>query len=1018
MRSIFFKWKNWRLLQAASCNRFFLLLIFFLFELCNCHAQEACPAATATDLLVCENNKIFAGTQTEVGSTYTWFRGTDLVEGPLSGNGGSISFGFTVYEPEEAGQYTIERRTQDGTVICVFNTNVILVPLPVIPDLTGGGVLCNGQLTMALSSSETDVLYQLIRNGTSNVGSAVTGTGSAMVLGTAFLPGTYTVRAQKSECTGNSFVVFGNAIVTATPAPVINYSTTTTVNLTWPGSGNYIIEYGLSGFVPGTGTAAGTNGTVINTAAQNYTITGLLAGTRYAVYVRQACSGNFTSNSIVTSFSTDCSTISSFPYTEGFETGTASLLPVCIKAVDYNQDGILDAGIQSTNTRTGIRCGFIDGPDLMVLPKITLSGSRRLRYFAKATGAAAVCKVRLSSTDNAASSFTTLLLTDTVATGNYLEKSIDLSAYTGNIYLAFEGAAGSVFLLDDIRVETIPACPGPTFVSPVRSNNTSLSVSWKGTGNFILEYGLAGFTPGTGANAGIGGTVISNAVSTARINGLSAATAYDIYVRQDCGAGSYSSNSSKLTMNTFVGCGAAATLAECVNTAASFTAGNGVVDFEGPYPDNATGFLAPGKELIYSFTPSSAGVYYIETASGAGSAVNYYYKVSGNCNDNNWIPIGRISAANKNAVGMLTGGTTYYLLLDRESTTAGTQTFKICRANMAAPASFNRCIGTWPINTKIPAFSSKEEYVLDSANNVIAALDFSSCSKKPGTVAVSYFVNNGAVQRDNSSREYLNRSLSVSSSENIDGPVKVKMFFTNAELQTLTNEPDDGIADVTSAASLNVTKSILACGSSVEASGTSFIPQQSNTVYDPAAAYISFISPGLGTYYLHGGNAALYQQADTAVVCPGSNTAFSIKNAGAGYTYQWQVDSGSGYTNIQDDGIYSGSGTTMLILVSPPDNYYGYRYRCVATDGVVTVNSPAQFLRFQIVWQGNTDNEFLNPFNYTCGIAPNQNIDVVIPSVAIRFPAVRYGSSCRSLRVQPGATVTVRQGVVLNIAGQ
>jgi hypothetical protein len=108
----------------------------------------------------------------------------------------------------------------------------------------------------------------------------------------------------------------------------------------------------------------------------------------------------------------------------------------------------------------------------------------------------------------------------------------------------------------------------------------------------------------------------------------------------------------------------------------------------------------------------------------------------------------------------------------------------------------------------------------------------------------------------------------------------------------------------------------------------------------------------------------------------------------------------------------------MLILVSPPDNYYGYRYRCVATDGVVTVNSPAQFLRFQIVWQGNTDNEFLNPFNYTCGIAPNQNIDVVIPSVAIRFPAVRYGSSCRSLRVQPGATVTVRQGVVLNIAGQ
>lgn len=1018
MRTIILWRKNLSVLQPATRYCFFVALIFSLCKTHLCVAQEACPIANAVNLQVCEENKIFAGTQTEVGSTYTWYRDADLVEGPLSGNGGSISFGFTVYESEQAGQYTIERRAEDGTIICVFNTNVILIPLPVVPTLTGGGILCNGQRTISLSSSEADVSYQLIRNGTSNVGSSVTGTGSAMALGTAFLPGTYTVRAQKTDCTGNSFIIFGNEIVTATPAPLINYSTTTTVNLTWPGSGNYIIEYGLAGFVPGTGATAGANGTVINTASPNYTITGLAAGTRYAVYIRQACSGSFTSNSTVTSFSTDCSAISSFPYTEGFETGTASLLPVCIKALDYNADGIIDAGIQSTNTRTGSRCGFLDGPDLMVLPKITLSGNRRLRFFAKATGGPAVCKVRLSSTDNALSSFTTLLLTDTVTTGSYLEKSVDLGAYSGNIYLAFEGSAGGIILLDDIRVETIPSCPGASFVSPVRSNNTSLSVSWKGKGDFILEYGLAGFTPGTGSVAGVGGTVISNAVSPARITGLSAATMYDIYIRQDCGLGSYSSNSAKLTMNTFVGCGAATTLTECTNTTANFTAGNGVVDFEGSYPDNATGFLAPGKELIYSFTPSSTGVYYIETASGAGSSINYYYKISGNCNDNNWIPVGRIPYGNKTPAGMLTVGTTYYLLLDREATSAGSQTFKICRANVAMPTAFNRCIGTFPLNTKIPAFSSKEEYVLDSANNVIAALDFNSCNKKPGAISISYFVNNATVRRDNYNREYLNRSLTVSSTENIDGPVKVKLFFTNAELQTLANEPGDGIADATDAASLNITQSIQACGSSAAAGTTSFIPQQSNTTYDPAAAYISFISPGLGSYYLHAGNAALYQQPDTAVVCPGNNISFSIKNAGAGYTYRWQLNNGSGYADIQDGAVYSGSGTTMLTLLSPPDSYYGYLYRCVATDGNVIVNSTAQFLRFQVLWNGITDNEFLNPANYSCGVAPNQNIDVVIPSNATRFPAVRYSSNCHSLRVQPGATITIRPGVAVNVTGQ
>jgi len=1010
--------KNAEMLLSALWGRFFIL-IFLVASLQNSFSQDACPTGNATNLQVCANNKVFAGTQTDIGYTYTWFRNADLVEGPLSGNGGSISFGFDVYAPQQAGQYSIERRSGDGTVICSFNTNVILVPLPLAATLTGGGILCDGRRTMSLSSSEADVSYQLIRNGTSNVGSAVNGTGSAMILGTAFIPGTYTVRAQKINCSGNSFIIFGNELVTATPAPLINYSATTSVNLTWPGAGNYSIEYGVQGFVPGTGATAGTNGTVINTTSQNYTITGLAAGTRYAVYIRQACgSGNFTSNSFAASFSTDCSTISSFPYTEGFETGTASLLPVCIKALDYNGDGIIHAGIQSTNTRTGSRCGFLDGPDLMVLPKISLSGSRRLRYFARATGASAVCKVRLSSTNNASTSFTILLLTDTVATGKYLEKTIDLGAYSGNIYLAFEGSTGGIILLDDIRVETIPSCPGPSFVSPVRYNNTSLSVSWKGTGNFILEYGLAGFTPGTGSSAGIVGTVITNAFSTARINGLSSATAYDIYIRQDCGANSYSSNSTKLTMNTFVGCGAAGTLAECTNTAASFTAGNGLVDFEGPYPDNATGFLAPGKELIYSFTPSVTGVYYIETASGAGSPINYYYKVSGNCNDNNWIPVGRISFGNKTAVGMLTGGTTYYFLLDRESTTAGSQTFKICRANAAAPAAFNRCIGTWPISTKIPAFSPKEEYVIDSANNVIASLDFSGCDEKPGTVLISYFVNNGTLRRDDSNREYLNRSLTVSSAENISGPVKVKMFFTNAELQTLANEPDDGIADATAAASLNITQSLQACGSSAAAGTTSFIPQQSNTAYDPAASYINFISPGLASYYLHAGNAALYQQKDTAVVCPGNNASFSIKTAGAGYTYHWQVNSGSGYVDIQADAVYSGSGTIMLTLLSPPESYYGYRYRCVATNGIVTVSSPGQFLRFQVTWNGNIDNEFSNPANYSCNMAPNQNTDVVIPSFATRFPAVRYNSSCRSLRIQPGASVTVRPGVNVIVSGQ
>lgn len=979
--------------------------------------QQACPIANATNLAVCANDKVFAGTQTDIGYSYTWYRNADLVEGPLSGNGGSISFGFDVYAPAQAGQYTIERQGGSGGPTCAFNVNVILIPLPVVQDIAGAEVLCGTQNTLQLASSQLNTGYQLIRNGNINVGSVVQGTGNPLLLGNVTLPGIYSVRAQKTNCFGNSFIVFGNKELTVTPALTVNYTTASSANISWGGTGAYIIEYGPAGFAPGTGSAPGINGTVLNVTGSNYTIGGLTAGIRYTAYVRQSCGqGNYTANSTGAAFSTDCPTISSFPYSEGFESGTATVLPVCIKALDYDQDAGTGAGIQSSGYRSGTKCGTLNGEDLMVLPRMNLSGNKRLRYFAKAIGNMGVCTVWMSTSTNAVSSFSNLLLADTVTPGGYLEKTVDLSGYSGNVYLAFRGSAGTSVLIDDILVENIPACPGPAFITPGVSTSNGLFVSWQGTGNYILEYGLAGFTPGTGSVAGLGGTLINNAVSPARISGLSPATSYDIYIRQSCGGFSYSSNSTRLTVNTFLSCTSAATITECVNSTANFTAGTGLVNFEGSYPYRSTGFLAPGKELLYQFTPSATGVYFIETAAGAGSAVHYYYK-TGTCNDQDWIPVGRGLFSFKMAVGMLTAGVTYYILLDRESTNAGAQTFKICRAGVGAPPAFNRCIGTLPLNNKIPAFSPKEEYVIDSTGNVIASLNFINCSTAPGNITVSYYVNSGAVRRDSYNREYLNRSLTVNAAAAISGAVKIKMFFTDAELQALINEPDDGVADLSDAGGLNATLSPQNCAAAALPPSTGFLPQQSHAVYNTAAGYISFISPQLSTYFLHAGTAALFSQADTAVICPGSNVSFSVKESGAGFSYRWQVNNGNGYLDISDDAIYTGTGTVMLTLQSPPPGYYGNLYRCLSSNGTTFFYSTPQCLRFETVWNGSADNEFLNPANYNCNTAPGEYIDVVVPATAIRFPAVRYNSICRSLRIHPSATINIRPNVSVMITG-
>lgn len=101
----------------------------------------------------------------------------------------------------------------------------------------------------------------------------------------------------------------------------------------------------------------------------------------------------------------------------------------------------------------------------------------------------------------------------------------------------------------NVNIVPPPPCLAPSNLSANATDN-SISVSWTGTGNFILEYHPSGFTPGTGNTAG-GGIIINPATSPQLISGLNSGTFYDIYIRKDCTAASdgFSSNA-MLTAST------------------------------------------------------------------------------------------------------------------------------------------------------------------------------------------------------------------------------------------------------------------------------------------------------------------------------------------------------------------------------------------------------------------------------------------------------------------------------------
>lgn len=68
-------------------------------------------------------------------------------------------------------------------------------------------------------------------------------------------------------------------------------------------------------------------------------------------------------------------------------------------------------------------------------------------------------------------------------------------------------------------------------------------------------------------------------------------------------------------------------------------------------------------------------------------------------------------------------------------------------------------------------------------------------------------------------------------------------------------------------------------------------------------------------------------------VAAGVGASFTVVAEDA-TSYQWQVDEGSGFTNIANDSVYSGATTSTLTISQAPVGMNGYLYRIVASGAV------------------------------------------------------------------------------------
>ncbi|MGL2995311.1 hypothetical protein ACSVH7_14990, partial [Flavobacterium sp. TSSA_36] len=78
-------------------------------------------------------------------------------------------------------------------------------------------------------------------------------------------------------------------------------------------------------------------------------------------------------------------------------------------------------------------------------------------------------------------------------------------------------------------------------------------------------------------------------------------------------------------------------------------------------------------------------------------------------------------------------------------------------------------------------------------------------------------------------------------------------------------------------------------------------------------------------------------------ICNGGNITFSATATGA-TAYQWQVNTGSGFTDITNSGVYSNATTSTLTITGATSGMNGFLYRCVAKDGSCSTNSSSGVL--------------------------------------------------------------------------
>lgn len=327
---------------------------------------------------------------------------------------------------------------------------------------------------------------------------------------------------------------------------IANNITTQSANISWAETGNatswylYYKPYDAFNY-----------DSILVSNNPSYTLNNLIPNKGYLVYIKSNCNNQLSHSSEIFNFNTECSTISSLPFTEDFNIYYGGLVPYCWNRIDSYTDDPFNQQIYHSYPRSLRFYTAMDEYNYSILPEIDASipvNSLMLSFWIKKSNLSSrlIIGVMDSLDINSFVAIDTIAPSDTT---NWEEFEINLNTYsgTGN-FIAFKSeynAEANYLYIDDIYLDYIPSCARPNSVTITPITETSISVNFT-SGNNVNNQWWVYYKP-------ISSTYWDSTLTTQNsttLNNLSLQTKYQIYIKTLCEDTIFSNPTSIITYTT------------------------------------------------------------------------------------------------------------------------------------------------------------------------------------------------------------------------------------------------------------------------------------------------------------------------------------------------------------------------------------------------------------------------------------------------------------------------------------